>query len=203
MVSSTLHRVDREPRNRTRRVLLVGPPGAGKSTQGVILAKRLGVAYVSSGAVLREEVRRESRIGRRAADYMNMGRLLPDWLMVYALERRLGDTLRSGFVLDGYPRTLQQAETFMRSPGFTRLDRVIELVVPDDELRRRLTRRLRDDDDDQVVESRLRTYRRETRPMLEFFASTGLLAQVDGTSCPEIVTTDLLNLVDTMEVHHA
>lgn len=203
MASSTLRRVDPEPQRRTWAVLLVGPPGAGKSTQGVILAKRLGVAYVSSGAVLREEVRRQSRIGQRAADYMNMGRLVPDWLMLYALEVRLGDALRRGFVLDGYPRTLEQAETFMRSLGFTRLDRVIELVVPDDELRRRLTQRLRDDDDDQVVESRLRIYRRETRPMLELFASTGLLTQVDGTQSPENVTTDLLQLVDTMEMDPA
>jgi adenylate kinase len=203
MASSSLRPVDREPRKRTWSVLLVGPPGAGKSTQGAMLAERLGVAYVSSGEVLREEVRRKSRIGQRAADYMNMGRLVPDWLMLYALELRLGDALRSGFVLDGYPRTPDQAETFMRALGSTRLDRVIELVVPDDELRRRLTRRLRDDDDDQVVESRLRIYQRETRPMLEFFASTGLLTQVDGTQSPQIVTADLQQLFATMAMDPA
>jgi adenylate kinase len=202
MASSTLPEVAREP-PKAWTVLLVGPPGAGKSTQGVALAQRLGVAYISSGAVLREEVRRASRIGQHAADFMSMGRLVPDWLMVYALELRLGDALQSGFVLDGYPRTLEQAERFMRSLGFTRLDRVIELVVPDDELKRRLTRRLRDDDHDQVVESRLRLYRRETRPMLEYFASIGLLAQVDGTPSPELVTTDLLQLVETMDMDPA
>jgi adenylate kinase len=182
---------------------LVGPPGSGKSTQGPILAERLDVTYVSSGAVLREEVRRDSRIGQHAADYMNMGRLVPDWLVLYALELRLSDALRSGFVLDGYPRTLEQAETFTRSLGRTRLDRVIELVVPDDELRRRLTQRLRADDDDHVVESRLRIYRRETRAMLDFFASAGLLSQVDGSRSPEVVTEDLVRLVGTMQMHHA
>jgi adenylate kinase len=202
MAANTLH-PDRERRTRAWGVLLVGPPGSGKSTQGPILAERLDVTYVSSGAVLREEVRCDSRIGQHAADYMNMGRLVPDWLILYALELRLSDAMRSGFVLDGYPRTLEQAETFTRSLGRTRLDRVIELAVPDDELRRRLTHRLRDDDDDQVVESRLRIYRRETSPMLEFFASAGLLSQVDGSRSPEIVTADLVRLVDTMQMHPA
>ena len=203
MAADTLRPVDREPRRRARGVLLVGPPGSGKSTQGPILAERLDVAYVSSGAVLREEVRRDSRIGQHAADYVNMGRLVPDWLILYALELRLSEAMRSGFVLDGYPRTLDQAETFTRSLGRTRLDRVIELVVPDDELRRRLTQRLRDDDDEQVVESRLRIYRRETGPMLEFFASAGLLSQVDGSRSPEIVTADLVRLVDAMQMDAA
>jgi adenylate kinase len=177
--------------------LLVGPPGAGKSTQGVILAKRLGVAYVSSGAVLREEVRRDSRIGRRAADYMNMGRLVPGWLMVYALELRLGDALRSGFVLDGYPRTLEQAEPFVRSLGGTGLDRVIEIDVPDDVAVRRLARRLRGDDDAQTARVRLETYRRETGPMIEYFAAAALVTTVDGTRSPAAVARELSQLVDT------
>jgi adenylate kinase len=196
MSSSTLPRIDHQLRKPARRVLLVGPPGAGKSTHGVALAERIDVPYVSSGALLREEVRRGTRVGQHAADYMNMGRLVPDWLTVYALERRLGDVTRSGFVLDGYPRTLEQAKRFTKSLGPLGLDRVVELAVPDGVAMARLVVRHRADDDLPVARARLRTYRTETEPMLEFFASAGLLTTLDGARSHESVGSDLLGVFD-------
>jgi adenylate kinase len=195
---SRVHR-DRRSGGQTRpcRVLLVGPPGAGKSTQGIALAERLGAAYVSTGALLREEVRRGSPIGQHAASDMRAGRLVPDWIITFALERSLSEAVRSGFVLDGYPRTLDQAETFARSLGGTRLDRVIELDVPDDVAMLRLARRLRGDDDAHTARVRLETYRKETGPMIEYFASAGLLTTVDGTGPPEAVATALYQLMGT------
>ena len=132
---------------------------------------------------------------------MRAGRLVPDWLITFALERGLSDAMRTGFVLDGYPRTLEQAQTLMRSLGRVRLDRVIELVVPDDVVTLRLARRLREDDDDRVVCSRLQSYRSDAAPMLDFFGSVGLLERVDaGRSC-EVIASDLLRLIDTTTVH--
>jgi len=176
------------------RVLLVGPPGSGKSTQGTVLAERLGGEYISTGALLRDEVRRGSPIGRQAAADMSAGRLVPDWLITFALERRMSDALRCGFVLDGYPRTLEQAEAFMRSLGRTRLDRVIELDVPDDVAMLRLEHRGRGDDDRRVACSRLDIYRHETTPMLAFFEVAGLLTTIDGARPPEVVASDLTRL---------
>jgi adenylate kinase len=196
MSSSTLPRIDQQLRKSAWRVLLVGPPGAGKSTHGVALAERFDVPYVSTGALLREEVRRRSRVGQHAADYMNMGRLVPDWLTMYALERRLGDVTRSGFVLDGYPRTLEQAERFTESLGPLGLDRVVELAVPDGLAMARLVERHRADDDQPVARARLRTYRMETEPMLEFFAAAGLLTTLDGARSRESVGSDLIGLFD-------
>jgi len=177
------------------RVLLVGPPGAGKSTQGIALADRSGAAYVSTGALLREEVRRGSPIGQHAAADMRAGRLVPDWLITFALERTLSDAMRTGFVLDGYPRTVEQAETFSRSLGGIRLDRVIELDVPDHVALLRVARRFRDDDDARTARARLETYRSETRPMIDYFGATGLLMTVDGTGPPEVVATALYELI--------
>jgi adenylate kinase len=176
---------------------LVGPPGAGKSTQGIALAERLGAAYVSTGALLREEVQRGSPIGQHAAADMRAGRLVADWLITSALERSLSDAMRSGFVLDGYPRTLEQAETFVLSRGGAGLDRVIELDVPDDVAILRLAQRHRGDDDVQTARVRLETYRRETGPMIEYFAAAGLVVTVDGTRPPEAVAIALSQIIDT------
>ena len=212
MSSSTLPRSNQKQRSVDQtsveptggcRMLLVGPPGAGKSSQGPLVAERLDVPYISTGALLRAEVQSESRIGQRVADYMNMGRLVPEWLMTYALERRLSDATRSGFVLDGYPRTLEQAERFTESLDPARLDGVIELVVPDDVALLRLAMRRRADDDAQVARSRLDIYREETGPMRDFFASAGLLTPVDGSRPCDAVSSDLLALVDTIAANRA
>jgi adenylate kinase len=212
-----------------RRLLLVGPPGAGKSSQGVRLAARLGVSHVSTGALLRDEVRRQSPVGRRAAVYMSAGRLVPDWLVLHALELKLSSALDVGFVLDGYPRTLEQAERFMRSLGHRRLDRVIELATPDEVVIRRLAGRAicdrcglvgdsaspvtctrcngamrqRADDDEKVVRSRVDTYHTQTRPMLERFRAAGLLVTIDGGRSRDVVASDLFRLIKSRDVHLA
>jgi adenylate kinase len=204
-----------------RRLLLVGPPGAGKSSQGVQLAARLGVNHVSTGALLREEMRRESPIGMQAASYVTAGRLVPDWLVLYAVELYLSDALADGFVLDGYPRTLEQAERFTRSLGCTQLDRVIELAISDEVALSRLAGRSvcdrcgpgesdsttmcarcggpvqrRADDDELIVRSRLETYRTQTEPMLDYFRALGCLAVVDGSQPRERVGADLFRALD-------
>jgi adenylate kinase len=192
------------------RVLLVGPPGAGKTTQGKRLAAELGVPRVSTGELLRDEVRRRSPIGREARKYMRAGELLPEWLVQFALERHLSRAFEVGAVFDGYPRTLDQAERFMRSLGFAPLQRVIELATSDDAVIERLAKRTsssprvedggagdandRADDDENTVRIRLRAYHAQTEPMLDFFRSAGLLVKVDGNAQPDEVAANLRHI---------
>jgi len=202
-----------------RRLVLVGPPGAGKSSQGMRLAPRCRVAHVSTGELLRDEVRRASPLGQRARDDIAAGHLVPDSLILHLIEHQLAKTLEDGFVLDGYPRTIDQAEQFMRSLGRVRLDRVVELAIPDEVAVQRLTARAvcrqcghmadapmsrcnrcggemtrRSDDDERVVRARLATCRSQTSVMLDFFRDAGLLTTVDGNRPPNIVHADLVHL---------
>ena len=180
------------------RLLLVGPPGAGKSTQGARLAAALEVPHLSTGALLRDEVRRGSPVGRQAGEFMRAGDLVPDWLLLFVLEHRLSTALDTGVVLDGYPRTLEQAERFLRSLGRAPLERVIELAVDDETAIGRVTGRAngaRGDDDEQTARARLAVYRVQTKPMLDFFRAKGLLETVDGNRCEETVAADLGALV--------
>jgi len=188
------------------RVLLIGPPGAGKSTQGKRLAAELGVPHVSTGDLLRAEVRRNSPVGREAIKYMRAGELLPDWLLLFALERPLSRAFEVGAIFDGYPRTLEQAKRFMRSLGIASLDRVIELAASDETVVGRLAKRTppprgggvvdeRDDDDEHTVRIRLAVYRAQTQPMLDFFRAAGLLVTIDGTRPPDEVAAELNRLL--------
>lgn len=208
---------DGRSRGSSRRLVIVGPPGAGKSSQGVGVAARLGVAHLSTGEILRAEVRRGSPLGRQAREYIEGGGLVPDQLVLDLVEQNLsGNAHADGFVLDGFPRTLAQAQLFTRALGRP-LDRVIELATPDDVVIGRLANRVecsqcggtvrdvdtercarcsgpmqrREDDDRQVIRSRLAAYRREAKPMLDFFRDAGLLCCVDGDRSRYDVSADV------------
>jgi adenylate kinase len=126
------------------RVVFLGPPGAGKGTQALMVSERLGVPQISTGDILRDAVRRKTELGAKAKTYMDAGELVPDDVMLSLVEERLGDPdCSEGFVLDGYPRTLAQATALDKvlEAGSKSLDAVIMLDVPDEEVVRRLTRR--------------------------------------------------------------
>lgn len=195
---------EHKPGGTERRVLLVGPPGAGKTSQGTLLASQLGVPHLSTGTLLRDEVRRGTPVGRRANEYMRAGALVPDGLVQHVLERRLGDAVENGVVLDGYPRTLEQAQRFVRSLGDASLDLVIELAVSDDVVVTRLAGRSsgnenkldrRSDDDEHVVRARLLTHAEQTSPMLDYFAKAGILVTIDGDRPEHDIAADLVQLV--------
>jgi adenylate kinase len=189
------------PTATTCRVLLVGPPGAGKSTQGQVLATAFGVPYLSTGELLRDEARRRTPIGVHAAEYMDAGRLVPDLLARLVIEHRLSGHDDAGFVLDGYPRTRDQARRFIRSRDHAPLGCVVELAVSDAVAMERIATRShsaarrRSDDDETVAVARLAAYREQTEPMLEFFERAGLLVSVDAERAPEVVAADLSRLV--------
>jgi adenylate kinase len=127
------------------RVVLLGPPGAGKGTQARMLEKRLGVPQIASGDLLRAAVRERSPLGLQAKSYMDKGALVPDDLVFKIIEERLSrPDAASGFILDGFPRTVAQAETLaemLAARGGERLDKVVAIIVPDDEIVKRISGR--------------------------------------------------------------
>jgi adenylate kinase len=182
------------------RVVLLGPPGAGKGTQAQIIAERLGVPAISTGDIFRANVSGKTELGQRAKIYMDAGDLVPDEITVAMVKDRLAETdAKGGFLLDGFPRTIAQAEQLRDSLADLgqALDGVLELVVDEEELVRRLSgRRMlvdgemiqRDDDRPETVRHRLHVYREQTAPLSGFYESEGLLSRIDAIGEIEEVT---------------
>jgi adenylate kinase len=178
-------------------VVLLGPPGAGKGTQAQALSERLGVPAISTGDMLREAVAEGSELGRRVQGIMASGALVDDATMAEVVRERLGKRdAREGFLLDGYPRTLPQAETLegILSDAGLSLVGVILVEVPEDELVRRTLLRGRADDREEVVRERLRVYRDKTAPLVGYYGDRGLLRQIDGNRPVEDVAAQMLGI---------
>jgi adenylate kinase len=182
------------------RVVLLGPPGAGKGTQAQIIAERLGVPAISTGDIFRANVSGKTELGQKAKVFMDAGDLVPDEITVAMVKDRLTEPdAKGGFLLDGFPRTIAQAEQLRESLADLgqALDGVLELVVDEDELVRRLSgRRMlvdgemiqRDDDRPETVRHRLHVYREQTAPLSGFYESEGLLSRIDAIGEIEEVT---------------
>jgi adenylate kinase len=174
------------------RVLLVGRPGAGKGTQGARLADRLGVPYLSTGDLLRSEIAAGSPLGREVDTVVNAGELIPTALIIAIVEAVLtgigpdGD----GYVLDGFPRTVEQAVALTSHPGLEP-HIAIEIVVPPATALARLVDRGRVDDGISVARRRLAVYEAETVPMLAYLTGHRLLCQVSGEDDADVVADDM------------
>jgi adenylate kinase len=186
------------------RVVLLGPPGAGKGTQAQIIAGRFGVPAISTGDIFRANVSGQTELGLKAKTYMDAGDLVPDEITVAMVKDRLAEPdAKAGFLLDGFPRTIAQAEQLRQSLADLgqALDCVLELVVEEDELVRRLSgRRMlvdgqmvqREDDKPETVRHRLRVYREQTAPLSDFYEAEGLLVRIDAIGEIEEVTARAL-----------
>ncbi len=179
------------------RVVLLGPPGAGKGTQAQVLCQRLGVPAISTGDMLREAVAEGSELGAKVQGIMASGALVDDATMAEVVRERLAKPdAGCGFLLDGYPRTLPQAETLagiLREAGRD-LDAVLLVDVPADELVRRALLRGRADDKEEVIRERLRVYREKTEPLIGYYRERGLLRELDGNRPVEEVTARMLEV---------
>ncbi|MET0473265.1 MAG: adenylate kinase [Mycobacterium sp.] len=163
------------------RIVLLGPPGAGKGTQAEKLAEKLGVPHVSTGDLFRHNISNETELGLEAKKYLDAGDLVPATLTNALVDDRLDDTdAADGFILDGYPRSVEQAEALreMLARRELELDAVVEFRVSEDELLTRLKSRGRADDTDDVILNRMKVYRDETAPLLDYYQ--GELKTVDA-----------------------
>lgn len=169
------------------RLLLIGPPGAGKGTQAQRLSEALGVPAISTGDIFRMHLRNETELGLKAKAYMDAGDNVPDSLTNDLVRDRLSQPdAAAGFLLDGYPRTIDQVralDEFLAAHGAS-MDAVVELVAEPDVVVERLKKRALDqgraDDDEGVVRHRLEVYAQQTAPLIGVYAERGLLAKVDG-----------------------
>jgi adenylate kinase len=177
------------------RAIFLGPPGSGKGTQAKLLAERLAVPAISTGDMLREAVRLNTPLGRRAKSVMEAGELVSDDLVIGLIRERIAlPDARRGFLLDGFPRTIEQAvalDRLLEGNGET-LDAVINLLVPEGVLVERMVGRAalegREDDRPETVRERLRVYRDKTAPLVDHYGARGLLIDVDGSGSIEEVS---------------
>lgn len=154
------------------RLVLVGPPGAGKGTQAEQMAKRLDVPHISTGDLFRANLRDETELGREAKRYMDAGDLVPDEVTVGMVRDRLGDAdTAGGFILDGFPRNVAQAGSLSEilSEKGLELDAVVQFDVDDEVVVQRLLGRGRSDDNEDTIRNRQRVYREETAPLLDHY----------------------------------
>ena len=194
------------------RLILLAAPGAGKGTQAEILSDHYGIPTISTGAILRKAIKDGTELGRTAEKYINDGKLIPDDLMLKVMDERFkNDDCKNGFILDGFPRTLAQAEALSASP--IEIDKVLSIEVDDQTIIERLSGRLecrscgttyhtehrppktpgvcdkcggelgaRDDDKPETVKQRLKTYHEQTEPLIEYYREKGLLRVAKGQS---------------------
>jgi adenylate kinase len=188
-------------------IVFLGPPGSGKGTYASILTKKLGIPHISTGDLVRDEIKAGTKLGKEAAEYVNRGELIPDEKILEILKNRiLKPDCVKGFILDGYPRTVNQAEDLNK---IAKVDIVVNLNVPDEVIIERLAYRLicrncgaiynektlkpkkpgvcdicggplykREDDKPEVIKERLNVYREKTQPLIDFYKKKGLLVEV-------------------------
>lgn len=167
------------------KILLIGPQGSGKSTQGKLLAQFLGLPYISTGDLFRE-------MGGEIKQILDQGKLVDDQTTAKIVEAKLnGEEYRNGFILDGYPRTMEQIKLF--DPGF---DKVIYLDLSDKEATKRLLVRGREDDTEELIAERLRNYHRQTDPISDYYRQKEILKQIDGLGSIEEIQQRIRGVVN-------
>ena len=203
------------------KLILLGAPGAGKGTQGKIICQRLGIPVIGTGNIIREAVANGTPAGREAKSYMEKGHLVPDEVVIAMVRERLAkEDCKNGFLLDGFPRTIAQAEALEK---MVHIDKVIDLEVDDQVIKERLAGRrvcekcgdsyhitnnppkvegvcdscggkliIRKDDDPATIESRLAVYHRETKPLTGYYQAKGILEVIQGTNDLEGTTRQIL-----------
>ena len=202
-------------------IIFLGPPGAGKGTQAQRICAALGIPQVSTGDILRRAIKEQTPTGLKAKSYIDAGKLVPDDVIIDIVRDRLAqDDAKNGYILDGFPRTVPQAEAL---DNIAHIDAVVELAVEDQQLVDRLSGRRvclkcgatnhvsqlngrtqcdcgeplvqRDDDKPETVLSRLKVYHDQTAPLVDFYEKKGLLHRIDGAKDRDAIYADILNVL--------
>jgi adenylate kinase len=208
------------------KIAMFGPPGAGKGTQATVIKERYNIPQISTGDLLRAQVREGSELGRKAKGYMDAGKLVPDEIVIGMLRDRISEEdCGGGFILDGFPRSLSQAETL---DDIVELDSVINIDVDESVIIKRITgRRMckcgatyhvdfnppkvegicdecgsrlyqREDDREETVKKRIEVYRDQTQPLIEYYNRKGILRTVDGDRPIDQISEDIISILDTL-----
>lgn len=181
--------------DRSWRIVFLGPPNSGKGTQAAMLAQSLGVPTISTGEMLRAAVEQGSELGQRVEAVMAKGHLVSDDMMADVVRARLAESdAANGYILDGYPRTLPQAETLdgiLSEGSGGGLDSVLFVGAPESVLLARALGRGRADDTEEIARERQRVYREQTEPLEAFYEERGLLMRIDGAQTIESVKADI------------
>jgi len=179
------------------RLVLLGPPGAGKGTQAERLVQQLCIPHISTGEMLRQEIEAGTPTGREAKQYLDSGQLVPGQVRIELVRQRLNQADCAGFLLDGFPRTVPQAEALDEylSQGNRPLDAVLEMQVDEEELIRRLIARGRGDDQPEVIRQRMVAYREQTMTVSAYYRQHGLLRSIDALGTPDEVFSRLLGAI--------
>lgn len=208
------------------KLMFVGPPGAGKGTQAARIATRYGIPHISTGDMLREEVKNETPLGKEAKKYMDAGGYVPDEVIIAMVKERVSrPDAGKGFILDGFPRTDVQAQALEE---FASLDAVLNIVVPDDKLIHRICGRrvcrdcgatyhesmledqktcpkckgslyIRDDDKEETVKKRLSVYKEKTQPLIDYYAGKGILHDIVGSGGIDDITEAIAAVLDEVK----
>ena len=203
-------------------LIFLGPPGAGKGTQAQRLVEEKGFIQISTGDILREAVRNGTELGKKAKEYMDAGKLVPDELIISIMMEKLKELEGKDIILDGFPRTIPQAEALdkMLTELNRKVDAVILFEIPDKEVIERLSgRRIdpktgkvyhikynpppegveviqRDDDKEEVIKKRLEVYHKQTAPLIEYYKNQNKLFAVDASKSPDDVYKEILSVIE-------
>ena len=189
-----------------KNIVIFGAPGSGKGTYSAELVKYFGFSHISTGDVLRAEIQSGTELGKVAAGYINRGLLIPDNLMIEILSNvyEQHKTAGKGVIFDGFPRTIAQAQALkeMLEQSGERIDIVLNLIVDESELMRRLLRRAqtegRSDDNESTIRKRFKVYETQTHPLVEWFRSEGVLAEFTFEGSPEKMVSDIIKKVESV-----
>lgn len=181
------------------KLLFLGPPGVGKGTQAAGVSAALGIAHISTGDMFRHHMSQGTPLGRRVKEVIARGDLVPDSLTIEMLLDRLAlPDAANGFILDGFPRTLPQAEALDTAIGEKALDSTVVLEAPSEVLAARMLARGRADDTESSVRNRLVVYERETAPLISFYRSRGIVVRVSGTGSIETITDRIISALSDL-----
>ena len=179
------------------RIILFGPPGCGKGTQAAFISEALAIPHLSTGDMLRSAVSSGSEIGLKAKNIMESGGLVSDQIVLSIVEERIAkQDCEKGFILDGFPRTVNQAEKLdLLLTNNNKLDYVLRIKVDEEEIIKRLIDRAREDDKPDIIKNRFKTYNSETQPLIPFYEERKILFNINGMQEIEKVSEDIKKVI--------